>query len=94
MLDCFHRRRDGILFGMMVVFAVSAVPALSFGDDSLSSDQWRMIELAQSARVRTIKAVRGSVVAIYGDSRQGGGSGVIFHPSGLALTNHHVSTLR
>ena len=40
--------------------------------------------------MKTIQRVIGSVIAIYGDDKQGGGSGVIIHPNGLALTNHHV----
>ena len=51
------------------------------------------IELAQSIeqhRIAAIKKVVGSVVAIYGLDRQGGGSGVIIDPSGIAITNHHV----
>lgn len=90
MLDSIGCPRGMVLSWVVIGLILSSLPGPTVGDDSLSSDQWRLIELAQAARVRTIKAVRGSVVAIYGDSRQGGGSGVIFHPSGLALTNHHV----
>ena len=41
-------------------------------------------------RIETIARVRPSVVAIYDLARQGGGSGVLIDPSGIALTNHHV----
>lgn len=47
----------------------------------------REIEVRRQA---TIQAVIGSVVAIYDAGREGGGSGVLIDPSGLALTNHHV----
>lgn len=46
-------------------------------------------ELEQQ-RMETINKVAPAVVCIFGLERQGGGSGVIIHPSGLALTNHHV----
>ncbi len=41
-------------------------------------------------RHAAIQSVIGSVVAIYDAGREGGGSGVVIDPSGLALTNHHV----
>ena len=54
-------------------------------DDSL-----RLVQAAEDYRIAVIERVVGSVIAIYGDDREGGGSGVIIDPSGLALTNHHV----
>ena len=41
-------------------------------------------------RIHAINRVIQSVVAIYDEDRQGGGSGVIIDPSGIVLTNHHV----
>jgi serine protease Do len=41
-------------------------------------------------RVEVIQRVLPAVVSVFGLEREGGGSGVIIHPSGLALTNHHV----
>ena len=58
--------------------------------ESLSEKQMDLILAAQQQRVDAINRVMGSVVAIYGENRQGGGSGVIIDPSGIALTNHHV----
>ncbi|MCH2183172.1 MAG: trypsin-like peptidase domain-containing protein [Mariniblastus sp.] len=58
--------------------------------DKLSQKQMELILAAQRQRVNAIDRVMGSVVAIYGENRQGGGSGVIVDPSGIALTNHHV----
>jgi S1-C subfamily serine protease len=48
------------------------------------------VKAAEASRIRAIESVYGAVVAIYGKERQGGGSGVLFDPSGYALTNHHV----
>ncbi|MDX1946263.1 MAG: trypsin-like peptidase domain-containing protein [Pirellulaceae bacterium] len=48
------------------------------------------VRAAEAARVRTIESVYGAVVAIYGNDRKGGGSGVLYDPAGYALTNHHV----
>ncbi len=48
------------------------------------------IKAAEEARINAIAGVYGAVVAIYGNDRGGGGSGVLYDPSGLALTNHHV----
>ncbi len=53
-------------------------------------DEIRLVRRVEKARIRVINQVIGSVVAIYGNDRQGGGSGVIIDPSGIALTNHHV----
>lgn len=44
----------------------------------------------QQQRIEAIERVIDSVVAIYGEDRGGGGSGVVITPTGLALTNHHV----
>jgi len=44
----------------------------------------------EQQRIATVRKVEPAVVAIFGLEREGGGSGVLIHPSGLALTNHHV----
>ncbi|GEM_PF-706673 len=49
-----------------------------------------LVRQLEQRRIRTIEKVRPAVVAVFGLERQGGGSGVLIHPSGLALTNHHV----
>ena len=56
----------------------------------ISADELAAVKAAEAARIRAIDSVYGAVVAIYGNDRQGGGSGVLFDPSGYALTNHHV----
>ena len=56
----------------------------------LTEAQLTAIKQLEEKRIAAIQQVIGSVVAIYDDDRQGGGSGVIIDPSGIALTNHHV----
>lgn len=58
--------------------------------EGLSPSQLAAIKQLEENRIAAIEQVIGSVVAIYDDDRQGGGSGVIIDPSGIALTNHHV----
>ena len=70
---------------------IAAQAALVFEDeDHLTEEQRRLVEKFQRQRIQAIEGVIGSVIAIYDDDRQGGGSGVIIDPSGIALTNHHV----
>ena len=61
-----------------------------FADDDLSKSDMALIRAVENQRIKAINKVIGSVIAIYDDDRQGGGSGVIIDPSGIALTNHHV----
>ena len=56
----------------------------------LTPAQLAVVKQLEQKRIAAIDQVIGSVVAIYDDDRQGGGSGVIIDPSGIALTNHHV----
>jgi S1-C subfamily serine protease len=57
---------------------------------AISSDDLASVKAAESARIRAIDSVYGAVVAIYGNDRGGGGSGVLYDAAGYALTNHHV----
>ena len=59
-------------------------------DEMLSDEELKLIQKVETARVAAIQKVYGAVVAVYGEDRNGGGSGVIFDPAGYALTNHHV----
>ena len=59
-------------------------------NNGLTDAQLTVIKQLEEKRIAAIEQVIGSVVAIYDDDRQGGGSGVIIDPSGIALTNHHV----
>lgn len=67
----------------------SGLPLLVWGQD-LTDAEWNLIRSAEQRRIAAIQKVQGSVVAIYDVGRQGGGSGVILDPSGIAITNHHV----
>ena len=73
-------------------FAVSPLqqPESTSQQTDVDADDMKLILAAEQARVKAINKVMGSVVAIYSEIRGGGGSGVIFDPSGLVLTNHHV----
>lgn len=59
-------------------------------EESISAADLAAVKSAQKQRVETIAKVYGAVVAIYGNDRGGGGSGVLYDPAGFALTNHHV----
>ena len=59
-------------------------------ETELTQSQLAAVKNLEQKRIVAINKVIGSVVAIYDDDRQGGGSGVIIDPSGIALTNHHV----
>ena len=48
--------------------------------DELSPADLAAVKTAQKQRVETIAKVYGSVVAIYGNDRGGGGSGVLYDP--------------
>ncbi len=69
---------------------------LAWGDPSesaketVTAEQMKLVRAAEARRVGAIDRVYGAVVAVYGENRQGGGSAVIYDPSGFALTNHHV----
>ncbi len=71
------------------ILVVIVMPNGVYAED-LSTDELALVKAAEKARVDTIDSVYGSVVAIYGNDRKGGGSGVVFDPAGYALTNHHV----
>jgi S1-C subfamily serine protease len=77
------------LFSFLTCFA-NAVQADEPAPHSVSPAELAIVKAAESARVRAIESVYGAVVAIYGNERHGGGSGVIYDPAGFALTNHHV----
>lgn len=59
-------------------------------EDDLSLQDRQRVAAIERYRIQAINQVIQSVVAIYDEDRQGGGSGVIIDPSGIVLTNHHV----
>ncbi len=72
---------------MLMIGSLCICPTLY---SQVSDEELALVKKVEAARVKVIEKVVGSVVAVYGDDRQGGGSGVIVDPSGIALTNHHV----
>src|SRR5690349_1372897 len=69
---------------------ISSAPSFSQEGDELSPADLAAVKAVQKQRVETIAKVYGAVVAIYGNDRAGGGSGVLYDPEGYVLTNHHV----
>ncbi len=80
--------RFSILVLLLVLFGFVVAPTV-YADD-LSAEDMRLVRKLEQNRITAINSVIGSVIAIYDEDRQGGGSGVIIDPSGIALTNHHV----
>ncbi len=70
--------------------AVAAKTTADKGAAEISAADLQTVRAVEAARVSVIEKVYGSVVAIYGNDRQGGGSGVLFSREGYALTNFHV----
>jgi S1-C subfamily serine protease len=70
--------------------SVSAETSAVTTSTKLTDSQRQLVLEFQQQRIDAINRVINSVVAIYGEDRGGGGSGVVITPSGIALTNHHV----
>ena len=75
---------------VLALFILAVSVCATAGAEELSDDQMRAVLDLEQKRIKAIDRVIGSAIAIYGNDRSGGGSGVIIHPSGIALTNHHV----
>lgn len=58
--------------------------------ETITPAELALVKEAEAARTAIVENIYGTVVAIYGNDRQGGGSGFLFDPAGYALTNHHV----
>lgn len=80
----------GCLLGPLAASNAQQAASPEDAASRLTGEQMELILAAQKQRVEVVEQVMGSVVAVYGENRQGGGSGVIVDPSGIALTNHHV----
>ena len=74
---------------LFVLFVVQSARAAETAP-AISSDDLFAVKAAEATRIRAIDSVYGAVVAIYGNDRGGGGSGVLYDAAGYALTNHHV----
>lgn len=75
---------------LIVLLVVNGLPAAEGDGLAISDGDLAAVRAAEAARVQAIESVYGAVVAIYGNDRGGGGSGVLYDPAGYALTNHHV----
>ncbi|MEK6234781.1 MAG: trypsin-like peptidase domain-containing protein [Planctomycetales bacterium] len=75
---------------LLLIIVTLAASLARAKEDAITPEELALVKLAETARVRTIAKVQGSVVAVYGNDRRGGGAGVLFDPGGFALTNHHV----
>lgn len=80
------KTRALLAIGLVLGLALRSFAA----DDEITPAELAAIRAAEEARITAISNVYGSVVAIYGNDRKGGGSGVLYDPAGYALTNHHV----
>src|SRR5262245_49872795 len=75
-------RHTGRWFGMAVLAAL----ALAVGVGA----QMGEVKKAEADRVAVVKKVTPTVVAIFANGGQGGGTGVLISEDGYALTNFHV----
>lgn len=85
-----ERRLTPFLLAFSLAPLVAAAQDSAIPSGGSFESQMAAVLAVEQARAATIRSVMGSVVAIYDSERQGGGSGVVIDPSGLALTNHHV----
>ena len=74
---------------IVLVFSVSPLVGQP-GNDTVTEAELNQIRKHEAARIKAIDGVYGTVVAVFGNDRKGGGSGVLIDPKGFALTNHHV----
>ncbi|MCP4478689.1 MAG: trypsin-like serine protease [Planctomycetaceae bacterium] len=85
------KQHIGIRFVFPWLICILMAPCCQLtADDDLSLEDRQRVAAIERYRIHAINRVIQSVVAIYDEDRQGGGSGVIIDPSGIVLTNHHV----
>ena len=77
-------------FSLVVAAALGGQSLAQDAAETISSADLAAVKAAQAQRAQAIESVYGAVVAIFGNDRGGGGSGVLYDPAGYALTNHHV----
>lgn len=73
-------------------FVTGVLAVLCAAVTAQSQDTDPRVLKAQEHRVETIRTASRSVVAIFGLTEQGGGSGVLISPDGFALSNYHVTS--
>lgn len=64
--------------------------AIARGSDTITDEQLAAVQRSEAQRIAIIEKVYPTVAALYGQDRQGSGSGVVITEDGLALTNYHV----
>src|SRR4051794_13767082 len=79
-LNSMHATNSAWRKTFIALAVVSIVGPVAKSAD-ITADELRAVKGAEAARVRAIESVYGAVVAIYGNDRQGGGSGVLFDPA-------------
>jgi serine protease Do len=84
------RLRALSISGLFVAIAVFSGVTPDLAAEAISGADLAKVKAVEAARVAVVDRIYGSVVAVYGSDRQGGGSGVIYDPAGYALTNYHV----
>lgn len=81
-------------FAVLCINGFGAAECVAQEENSqvVSSVASRAVLNAEAARIRMIQEVSPAVVAIFSSSGDGGGSGVLISPDGLALSNFHVTS--
>ena len=80
-----------IAVGLVAAFSLAMLAAkVALGQSSLSTEELSLVRRLESERVATIERVNASVLSLFGDNNEPGGSGVLIDKDGFALTNHHV----
>jgi S1-C subfamily serine protease len=83
-------KRSSLSLAIVLSLVITSLALAQVKPAVLPAEDLAAVKAAEAARIAVISKVYGSVVAIYGNDRKGGGSGVLYDPAGYALTNHHV----
>ena len=76
---------------LVLATLLPALVAAGARAEGIAPDELARVKQAEADRIAAVRKVYGAVVAMYGRATgQGGGSGVLIHPDGFALTNFHV----
>ena len=77
------------LCSSLCLWAGAGLARVSFAAEAPEVDP--VVLAAEARRIAVMNRVKDTVLAIFGASAQGGGSGVVITPDGYALTNFHVA---